>query len=457
MSADRALRIGIGGPVGSGKSSLIAALCRELAGEVALGVVTNDIYTTEDAEFLRSTGVLAASGSSRCRPAAARTPRSATTSRSTSKPSRSSSATGPLELVLVESGGDNLTAVFSPALADVQIFVIDVAGGDDIPRKGGPGDRARGPARHQQDRPRAVRRLRRRADARRRARAPRRAAGARAVARVAAARARPSRPGSATQLAAFAAARAPALERDRRARPAPRPSSRARLAHPRAGASPSWRSSARRRPRDRRAAARHAGRAADPRPRRDRRARGVRARRRRARSPATATARGSSSAPGRRWSSSPSPRRSRCPARRGRVLRLDVTVGEGGRLVLDEGPLIVAAGATSCARCTIELRAARSRRCARPWSSAATASRPARSTARCARALAGRPLLHDGLRLGAGDAHVALRPATASPARSRCSAHARAARSGRPQTRFGGERGRGAGPRSPPSGSAGEG
>ncbi len=89
----RALRIGIGGPVGSGKSSLIAALCRELAGELRIGVVTNDIYTTEDAEFLRADGrARRPSGSSPCRPAAARTPRSATTSPSTSRRSRSSSA-----------------------------------------------------------------------------------------------------------------------------------------------------------------------------------------------------------------------------------------------------------------------------------------------------------------------------------------------------------------------------
>ncbi len=142
MSArpQRALRIGVGGPVGSGKSSLIAALCRELAGEFALGVVTNDIYTTEDAEFLRSTGVLAAE-----RIVAVQTgccPHTAIRDDITinlEAVEELEADQGPLELVLVESGGDNLTAVFSPALADVQIFVIDVAGGDDIPRKGGPG------------------------------------------------------------------------------------------------------------------------------------------------------------------------------------------------------------------------------------------------------------------------------------------------------------------------------
>lgn len=90
------LRIGVGGPVGSGKTALVAALCRQLRGELSLAVLTNDIYTTEDADFLRTHAV-------------------------------------------VESGGDNLTATFSSGLVDAQIFVIDVAGGDKVPRKGGPG------------------------------------------------------------------------------------------------------------------------------------------------------------------------------------------------------------------------------------------------------------------------------------------------------------------------------
>lgn len=138
--AQRALRIGIGGPVGSGKSSLIAALCRELATELRLGVVTNDIYTTEDAEFLRATGVLAseriAAVQTGCCPHTAIRDDIAMNLEAVEELEREQ---GPLDLVLVESGGDNLTAVFSPALADAQIFVIDVAGGDDIPRKGGPG------------------------------------------------------------------------------------------------------------------------------------------------------------------------------------------------------------------------------------------------------------------------------------------------------------------------------
>jgi urease accessory protein len=140
LPAERALRIGVGGPVGSGKSSLIAALCRELAGDVRLGVVTNDIYTTEDAEFLRATGVLASERivavQTGCCPHTAIRDDITINLEAVEQLERDQ---GPLELVLVESGGDNLTAVFSPALADVQIFVIDVAGGDDIPRKGGPG------------------------------------------------------------------------------------------------------------------------------------------------------------------------------------------------------------------------------------------------------------------------------------------------------------------------------
>ncbi|MDP2712795.1 MAG: urease accessory protein UreG [Solirubrobacteraceae bacterium] len=136
----RALRIGIGGPVGSGKSSLIAELCGELSDSLRIGVVTNDIYTTEDAQFLRATGVLEAERivavQTGCCPHTAIRDDITTNLEAVEQLERDE---GPLDLVLVESGGDNLTAVFSPALADAQIFVIDVAGGDDIPRKGGPG------------------------------------------------------------------------------------------------------------------------------------------------------------------------------------------------------------------------------------------------------------------------------------------------------------------------------
>ncbi len=140
MRAERALRLGIGGPVGSGKSSLIAELCSELSDTIRIGVVTNDIYTTEDAQFLRATGVLDAERivavQTGCCPHTAIRDDITTNLEAVEQLEHDE---GPLDLVLVESGGDNLTAVFSPALADVQIFVIDVAGGDDIPRKGGPG------------------------------------------------------------------------------------------------------------------------------------------------------------------------------------------------------------------------------------------------------------------------------------------------------------------------------
>ena len=136
----RALRIGIGGPVGTGKSSLIATLCRELAGEVELGVVTNDIYTDEDARFLRAEGVLPAARieavQTGCCPHTAIRDDISANLLAVEELERSQ---GPLAAVFVESGGDNLTAAFSPALADTQVFVLDCAGGDDVPRKGGPG------------------------------------------------------------------------------------------------------------------------------------------------------------------------------------------------------------------------------------------------------------------------------------------------------------------------------
>src|SRR3954466_528867 len=138
--ASRALRIGIGGPVGSGKTATVAALCRMLSQEIDLAVVTNDIYTTEDADFLRRSAVLpddriraVATG---CCPHTAI--RDDITANLDAVEDLEAAHPG-LELVLVESGGDNLTAVFSYGLVDVQIFVLDVAGGDKVPRKGGPG------------------------------------------------------------------------------------------------------------------------------------------------------------------------------------------------------------------------------------------------------------------------------------------------------------------------------
>jgi len=136
----RALRIGIGGPVGSGKTALVAALCRTLGDELRLGVVTNDIYTDEDADFLRRAGVLdddriTAVQTGCCPHTAIRDDISANLEAVEELEARHR----PLDLVLVESGGDNLTATFSRGLVDRQVFVIDVAGGDKVPRKGGPG------------------------------------------------------------------------------------------------------------------------------------------------------------------------------------------------------------------------------------------------------------------------------------------------------------------------------
>jgi urease accessory protein len=135
----RALRVGIGGPVGGGKTALVAALCRELSGELSVAVVTNDIYTTEDADFLRRNGVLA---DERIR--AVRTgccPHTAIRDDITANLDEVEELERlhDPDLVLVESGGDNLTATFSYGLIDLQIFVVDVAGGDKVPRKGGPG------------------------------------------------------------------------------------------------------------------------------------------------------------------------------------------------------------------------------------------------------------------------------------------------------------------------------
>ena len=134
------LRIGIGGPVGSGKTALVDRLCTQLRNELELGVVTNDIYTREDAEFLVRAGSLApnrivAVETGGCPHTAIRDDVSMNLAaiESLEREIR------PLDLVLVESGGDNLTATFSPDLVDVQIYVVDVAGGDKVPRKGGPG------------------------------------------------------------------------------------------------------------------------------------------------------------------------------------------------------------------------------------------------------------------------------------------------------------------------------
>jgi urease accessory protein len=134
------LRVGIGGPVGSGKTALVAALCRRLRDELSVAVLTNDIYTTEDADFLRRNAVLpdgriAAVQTGGCPHTAIRDDITANLDAIDDL----IAANDRLDLILVESGGDNLTATFSSGLVDVQIFVIDVAGGDKVPRKGGPG------------------------------------------------------------------------------------------------------------------------------------------------------------------------------------------------------------------------------------------------------------------------------------------------------------------------------
>ena len=137
---DEPLRIGVGGPVGSGKTALVAALCRQLRDELSLAVLTNDIYTTEDADFLRRHAVLpdqriAAVQTGGCPHTAIRDDITANLDAIDDL----IEANPRLDLILVESGGDNLTATFSSGLVDVQIFVVDVAGGDKVPRKGGPG------------------------------------------------------------------------------------------------------------------------------------------------------------------------------------------------------------------------------------------------------------------------------------------------------------------------------
>jgi urease accessory protein len=138
----RPLRIGIGGPVGSGKTALVAALCRALGGELQLAVVTNDIYTDEDAQFMVRNSALSedriigvATGG--CPHSAIREDASLNL-RAIDEHARRHPG---LALILIESGGDNLSATFSPELVDRTIYVIDVAGGDKIPRKGGPGVR----------------------------------------------------------------------------------------------------------------------------------------------------------------------------------------------------------------------------------------------------------------------------------------------------------------------------
>lgn len=135
----RALRIGIGGPVGCGKTTLVGQLCRTLRDEMSLVVVTNDIFTSEDAQALKAAAVLPddrimAVETGCCPHTAIRDD----ISMNLEAVEELKYKFPELQVVLIESGGDNLTATFSPELADVFIYVIDVTEGDDIPRKGGP-------------------------------------------------------------------------------------------------------------------------------------------------------------------------------------------------------------------------------------------------------------------------------------------------------------------------------
>jgi urease accessory protein len=134
------LRVGVGGPVGSGKTALMDALCKRLRSDWNVAAITNDIYTREDAEFLTRSGALAPERiigveTGGCPHTAIREDASINLAAVDEMNRRFPG----LDLILIESGGDNLAATFSPELADLTIYVIDVAAGDKIPRKGGPG------------------------------------------------------------------------------------------------------------------------------------------------------------------------------------------------------------------------------------------------------------------------------------------------------------------------------
>jgi urease accessory protein len=140
MTNSQALRVGIGGPVGSGKTALTLSLCRALRDKYHIGVVTNDIYTEEDAQFLVKNQALAAERiigveTGGCPHTAIREDASI----NLEAVARLNRLFGNLEIIFIESGGDNLAATFSPELSDLTLYVIDVAAGDKIPRKGGPG------------------------------------------------------------------------------------------------------------------------------------------------------------------------------------------------------------------------------------------------------------------------------------------------------------------------------
>jgi urease accessory protein len=139
MSEKKVIRLGVGGPVGSGKTMCVLRLCEWLKDEYSIAVITNDIYTREDAEFLLRAGILPADRvigveTGGCPHTAIRDDTSMNMAAALELEKRHPD----LQLLLMESGGDNLSATFSPELVDAYIFVIDVAEGDKIPRKGGP-------------------------------------------------------------------------------------------------------------------------------------------------------------------------------------------------------------------------------------------------------------------------------------------------------------------------------
>ncbi|HEY5283392.1 MAG TPA: urease accessory protein UreG, partial [Polyangia bacterium] len=140
MNENQPLRVGVAGPVGSGKTALVDALCKQLRDRFNIAVVTNDIYTKEDAQFLVRSGALPTERivgveTGGCPHTAIREDASINLAAIDDLIRRFPR----LDVILVESGGDNLDATFSPELADLTLYVIDVAGGDKIPRKGGPG------------------------------------------------------------------------------------------------------------------------------------------------------------------------------------------------------------------------------------------------------------------------------------------------------------------------------